>query len=312
MISYELLKRLNFETDDIEYILDCEKKYGDIIHPFSSEFMLTNGKQDFKPYEIKQSEEKYNFAAKTMEKVSSSVPDCDNEYVLQLLFWLHCLPFAKKYYDENGISEEIFYDTMKDISVKTRECKEQHGKTGTFTVWFFLYFDYLYFALGRLQFYTEMYNHKPYKFSDYEINPGDRVYSCHIPSGERLTTEMCMDSFGRAYEFYKDEIEGDILPLICRSWLIYPNYIGRVFPEGSNMEKFAKLFDITETIETGRKFGDCARVFGVPFEGTTEGFPSDNTLRRNFIEYINSGGEFGGGIGIILYDGVKKEIINQK
>lgn len=312
MVTRNLLEKLNFENDDIEYILECNEKYGHIIRPASAEFMQTNGKQGFEPYEIKQAEEKYNFASETLKRVIASVPNCDNEYIIQLLFWLWCLPYAKKYYDEKGISEEIFYDTMKDLSVKVTECKIQRGKVGTFTEWFFLYFDYLYFSLGRLQFYTEIYNHKPYKFCGYEINPGDKIFSCHIPSGEKLTIPMCMDSFRKAYEFYKKDLKDNILPIVCRSWLIYPNYIGKVFPKDSNMEKFAKLFEITETIETGRTFGDCARVFGVPFEGTTDGFPSDNTLRRNFIEYINSGGEFGGGIGIILYDGVKKEIINIK
>ena len=157
-----------------------------------------------------------------------------------------------------------------------------------------------------------MYDHDTYRFNDYEVKFGDTIYTCHIPSGERLTTDMCMKSFDRAYEFFKEDLKDDILPVVCLSWLVYPNYVGKVFPKESNLEKFAKMFDIIDIIETGREFGDCERVFGVPFKGTTEGFPCDNSLRRNFIEYIDSGAGFGKGIGILLYDGKKKEIINKK
>ena len=73
-----------------------------------------------------------------------------------------------------------------------------------------------------------------------------------------------------------------------------------------------EALDIIEINDAGRNFKDCIRVFNVPFNGTTERFPADNSLRRGFIEYINSGATFGSATGIILYDGIKKKIINKK
>lgn len=311
MLSFDILTRLRFEPEDIPYILECDKKYNGIIKPVSSEFMATNGYQNGKAYTKKLREEKYSFAVNVLNRVVAANKTCDNEYMSQLLFWLYCVPYAEEYYEKAGIDKEIFYDTFSDISCKVRECKERYGKIGTYSEWFYLHFDFIYFALGRLQYYVESYNHKPYKSGNYELNPGDLIYSCHIPSGAKLTPESCMESFNRAFEFFKDNLKDNILPIECRSWLIYPDYVGRAFPKDSNLEKFALMFDIIDRIDTGRNFKDCYHVFNRSFEGTTEGFPADNSLRRRFIEYINSGATFGTGTGIILYDGIKKKIINK-
>ncbi len=200
---------------------------------------------------------------------------------------------------------------MKDLSCKTRECKEVYGKTGVYYPYFYLHFGYVYFALGRLQYQVETYSHDTYSSGEYVINNGDRIYSCHIPSGSKLTEEKCMESLQKAYEFFKSQLQGDILPVICTSWLLYPPYIEHVLPKGSNMEKFSKLFHIIGQYETGRKFSESERVFGTHFKESTEGFPCDNSLRRNMIEYMNSGNQSGHGIGIILYDGRKKEIVRK-
>lgn len=311
VLSFDILTRLRFEPEDIPYILECDKKYSNIITPLSYEFMATNGYQNGLPYAEELKWNKKSFALEMLERVVEANKTCDNEHISQLLFWLYCVPYAEEYYKKNEISEEIFYDTFSDISCKVRECKEQYGKIGTCFEWFYLHFDFIYFALGRLQYYIESYNHEPYKYGNYELKPGDLIYSCHIPSGDKLTPDSCMKSFDKAYEFFKDNLKDNILPIECRSWLIYPEYVGKVFPKDSNLEKFALMFDIIDRIDTGRNFKDCYHVFNRPFEGTTEGFPADNSLRRRFIEYINSGETFGTGTGIVLYDGLKKKIINK-
>ncbi|MBE7035744.1 MAG: hypothetical protein E7403_00460 [Ruminococcaceae bacterium] len=298
MISIEDLSKLEFDEDDFEYIIQSDKKYGDKIAPLSALFMALPQTADHKR----------SACADFVKKAVETAPECDNQYILQLLFWLYCVPFAKEYYKQKNISEEIFYDTMKDISCKTRDCKKLHGKVGTYSPWFYLHFSYVYFALGRLQFYIENY-HNTYEKNGYTIQTGDRIYSCHIPSGSKLTREKCMESFQKAYEFFSDELTGDILPVICTSWLLYPPYKERVFPKGSNIESFANLFDIIGQYETGFRFSEAELIFGACYQGSTEGFPADNSLRRNMIEYMNSGEKSGHGIGIILYDGKQKKIL---
>lgn len=309
MINYDMLKSLSFEEEDIGYILENDLKYRDRVLPFSREFISNCEKRKRTPFSIEEWGEKKNYTFDILKRLNKRVPDADNEYILNLLFWLYCIPFAKKYYDENEIPEEIFFDTMKDVSCKTRECKEVTGKIGVSSIWFFLHFNFVYFALGRLQFCIDSYGFKEYSFDSFKIKKGDKVYSCHIPSGERLTVEDCMESFDKAYKFFDG---GDVIPIVCASWLLFPPYIERVFKKDSNLWRFAKLFDITETSETGRNFADCERVFGKSFEGTTEGFPRDTSLQRAFIDYIDSGDDFGCGIGIILYNGKERRIINRE
>ncbi len=299
MINRELLKKLEFEETDIEYIMQSDIAYRDKIMPFSVSFMNAE----------KTPQNSFVISSEIIQKAIEAVPECDNPYILQLLFWLYCVPTAKEYYEKRGISEEVFYDTMKDLSCKTRECKEVHKKTGTYSPWFYLHFSYVYFGLGRLQFYIETYAHNTYSKNGYTVKKGDTIYSCHIPSGSKLTEEKCMHSFQKAYEFFKADLENDILPLTCRSWLLYPPYTERVFPKGSNIEKFANLFDIIEQHETGYKFSECEHIFGSTYKGNTDGFPDDNSLRRNMIEYMNSNSPSGYGVGILLYDGKKKRII---
>ena len=122
---------------------------------------------------------------------------------------------------------------------------------------------------------------------------------------------MCMDSFHQAYEFFKPNLSGDIIPIISITWLLYQPYIDKVFPENSNLLQFANMFDVVKSSSSGNAFYDGWRVFNKMYDGTTKDLPTDNTLRRNFIDYINNGGDFGCGYGIILYDGKNKKIINR-
>lgn len=120
-----------------------------------------------------------------------------------------------------------------------------------------------------------------------------------------------MESFQKAYEFFKPDISGNIIPIISDTWLFYKPYIDQVFPAKSNLKQFANLFDIIDNYTSTDGFYDGWRVFHKMYEGTTEGLPDDTTLQRNFIAYINAGGHFGYGYGILLYDGEKKEIVRK-
>lgn len=311
LITYELLERLGFAADDIRYILEKDKLYGNKIASIAKEYMSHNGFSSRKAYIDGEAEQNFKRAESGLKQTFTLCNESENEYISNLLFWLHCIPFAHKCYIREGIEEEVFYDTMKDLVYKTEECKAHYGKCGVYVDWFLHIFDLRLFSLGRLEYISSFYRYNPYTFGDYILKKGDLVFDCHIPSSGKLTKDMCIDSFHRAYEFYKDFLPSSVLPVVCKSWLLYPPYIRSVFVPESNMTKFASLFDINEEVSTGREFKDCIRVFSKPFNGNIKGFPDDNSLRRNFIRYIESGNEFGVGVGIILYDGEKREIINK-
>ncbi len=294
----ELLEKSGFKNEDIEFLLSVDESVVKKIKEISDEYLAQEDRTIFMPF---------------LERVRELACDGLSPYTLDLLFWICAAPTLKEEYISAGYGEKLFYEFMADLTYKTNECKAVTGICGIFSVWYRLFFSHQLFPAGRLNF-----NFKEllvdYSYGDYEFKKGDRVFGCHIPSSGKLLQEDVMNSLDRAYKFFKKNfgLEGNILPVICSSWLLYPPYHGDVFSEGSNIYNFAKNFDIVSWSET-EEFLQCTLVFNKMYEGRDmKDLPSDTTLRRNFIRYFKEGKSFGSGYGILLYDGEKKEIINKK
>lgn len=309
MITNEFLEKIGFSLKDIEFIMEINKKYSHKIVPLVKEYMEGANLAPLLPYKDGERNASEGRAIRYIESVQKKLPEID-QYASRLLAWLNCVPYLNQSFKKYGISDDIFYESMKDFSYKLKECRDVYGTIGLFVDWFFLFCDLKLFALGRLQYEVCAFIHDEYSHDEFKLKKGDTVYYCHISSSGKLTTDMCMDSFQKAYEFFKPQLRCNIIPIVTHTWLLYKPYMEHVFPKGSNLERFVKLFDVIESSSTGCQFNDCWRVFNKMYEGTTIGLPSDNTLRRNFIRYINDGGDFGGGYGVILYDGENRKIIN--
>lgn len=310
MLTENLLKKIGYDDAEIAFILENNKKYFPLISPIVEEYL---GQLSPKPYVIYPEGERHlslKRAEAFVGKVQKNVPQ-ENPFVMNLLAWLNCVPYLYDIYQKFGLRDDVFYESMKDFLYKTRECKLVHGVCGVFVEWFFLLFELKEFGLGRLQYEVYPFEYDRYECDGYHLKKDDMVYSCHIPSSGKLTRELCMESFQMAYEFFKKDLKGDVIPIITHTWLLYKPYIEKVYPEGSNLKTFASLFEILDN-NKDESFYDAWRVFHKFYQGTTERLPADNTLRRNFIQYMNDGGDFGEGYGIILYDGKQKKIINDK
>ncbi len=309
MLKYDVFEKVGVLPEDIPYIMEIDKIYGDKVQVIADNYKKEVCKHPFEPMDFKTLMEECAKAA----EIAKSAAELSSEhgYTLQLIFWLYLVPHMEENYKKHGIDMEIFSDTVADISYKIKECKDFHGVVGVFTAWFFIEQELKLFALGRLQYDLRIYDSEDYRFGDYTLTKGDTVYSCHIPSSGPLKEEACIASFKKAYEFFGGaKLKSGILPIHCQSWLIYPPYIEKVYDENSNLKKFGQMFDIIKQIDKGNEFGDCWHVFNKPYTGTSEGLPDDNSLRRNMIKYIDNYGVFGLGEGIILFDGEK--IVNKK
>jgi hypothetical protein len=214
-------------------------------------------------------------------------------YTADMIMLILAAQPLKEKFAENGYSEELFYDTMCDLTYKVNECKKLHDIWGTFvTDWFRWFYQLNRFTLGRLQF-----EKKPAVF-DYKdkIKKGDLIINIHNPSSGPITPEAVADSLRKAYEFYG--CEGEMI-VSCSSWMIYPPHYD-LFPENSNLRKFYDLFEILDTKETGTN--DLWRFFyKEKFEDITED-DIKTRLHRNFYEFIKSGNQMGAGIGVIVYN----------
>ena len=227
-----------------------------------------------------------------------------HHYTVYLVFLVECAVRAKPRYDAKGIPENIYIDTMTDISYKVIECKKLHGVYGVDVfAWYHGLFVPYTLKLGRLEYADGELIYDSYK--DYAVK-GDRVYNMHIPSAGPLTYELIMDSLKRAYDFYKPE---KYLIVHCGSWLIYPPYAKEVFAEGSNIRGFYDLFDIVGEQESGRQAIN-RWVWYKPDENTpVSELPTETSLQRRFIQYFADGGKSGVGKGLIVFDG--ERIVNK-
>lgn len=212
-------------------------------------------------------------------------------------------------YKEAGLSEELFRDTIMDLKYKFDECLDCKEVYGTFVAgWNTGFFALERFCLGRFQFeYSDFGVCDEYTTSaGITIKRGDKTLGFHIPSsGVPLTDEVRLDSYKKAYEFFKDYRREDGLMIFeCGSWLLWDGY-KEFLPAKLNTLKFIDDFEL---IKQGEKavFTDAWRVFGKAGFGSPKKWPTDTSMRRAFKEHVvTNKGKTGSGHGIIVFDGEK-------
>ena len=227
-------------------------------------------------------------------------------FTVYLLFVLECTDWLKDKYLQNGRSEEMFITAMRDILFKTTECKKRFGVFGieAFT-WYNGFFSMGRFATTRLQFDKSVWDEEAIKLNNYTVKPGDLVFRCHIPSDGPLTYEKRLASYKELYNFYKDELKDGILIIHCDSWILYREYIEKVYKETSNIVDFSKDFEMYGA-RIYDSFINCWRVFYKDFEGDTSVLPQKTSMQKAFVKYLNNpDATHGTGKGFILFDGEK-------
>ena len=216
MISVSLLEKIGFSPADIAEICACDAPHAQELSALADAFMRENGQRDGIPYTKTEYQQKYERAQSFLAQAASLCQEY-HTYMAHLLFGLHCVPHAQIYYAAHGIKESVFWDSMYDLVCKTEMCKKNYGRVGLYLDWFYLFFDYLLFGLGRLQFFIERFPEECYRFGDFELHEGDTVYSCHIPANGKLSIDSCLASFQNAYDFFKDALPSSVIPITCKS-----------------------------------------------------------------------------------------------
>lgn len=295
MLIKNLMNEIGFTMGEQNEYYEYKNLIGSRMDSYAEDFM--HGKISF------------NEALDAVHKFQS----CElHQYTIDLLFVLECTSFLLEKYESNGISKKIFIDTMKDIKYKLEECIKVKNIFGIFVVnWFEYYFYIKRIALGRLQYDISTYSGDEIKIKGYTIHEGDFVLRCHIPSSGPLNSELCMESFKMAYNFFHDKLNNGILPIMCCSWLLYPQY-REVFGEKSNIVAFASNFEIVY-VQNKEKFDDMWRVFSVECDSSDiniNDLSSNTTMQRNFIQYMKKGYSFGTATGVLLFDG--ENVLTQK
>lgn len=286
MIKY-FMQKIGFPSEAIDYL--CEQY----------EVLMQNEKvkEDFlSAYEII-----FDINAPyTHMTIVNGVAEYTNmdKHTVELLFFLSAMPALKCVYKSRGISDEVFWENMKDFNYKLKECHDLHGVWGTMAGnWYKHFYSVKIYTHGRLQFEETK---APFDYKT--VKEGSFALNCHIPGSGPLTEDAVKDAFKRVYENYKDRFEGGIVPIYCHSWLLYPPFLEKL-KDGSNIKKFSQNFDIVK-YHPDFNNGNFWRVFNKEYkDGITKQIPIDNSVKRALAELIENGDSMGLGNGVILLDG---------
>ena len=223
-------------------------------------------------------------------------------YSIYLIFFMYCSKRLLDRYKEENISIEIYWNTMLELKCKLVTTYDIYGVWGSFVGdWFFWFFNLKRFGIGRLQYERISFPYNCYRKGKYLIKKGDTVYNTHIPSSGPLKREEVIESFKRAFRFYKHELKNIPMVIVCDTWLIYPDN-KKFFPNDSNIIHFMELFDIID-VKHDRIPLPSRRVFGKDYKKPFEQLPQNTSLQKAFVNWFSAGNTTGEAYGVIIFDG---------
>lgn len=283
MIIEKLLEKIGFTDEEIEKYTEVDSIEGEKIEKYAEKYMAYNME--------------LNTVLEEMEDETFSL----SKYTINLLFVLRCTGYYRNNLLKKDISEEMIINNLKDIKCKLDECQKRYDEFGIMSIsWYNLLFRENRYQLGRLQFEIEVHEGGDVTYAGHTLNNGQLKLKCHIPSLGPLTKESCMDSYRKAYGFYKDYFKDGILRITLGTWLLYPPYKD-VFAPDSNTAALRKDYHIFRVREN-KNFKDGWRVFGKDITEFNT-LPGGTSLQRKMAQYIENGGTFGEGDGVLFFDG---------
>lgn len=228
----------------------------------------------------------------------------ESPYTINLVLLINCTKPLKAAYKKAGISEDIYWRSVLDLKSKMLECKENFDIYGTFVEgWFMSFYTLRRFALGRFQYDLSDFGEEFYEGHGIHIKDSEFCLGMHIPSHqEPLTYEVRLDSYKKAFEFFKDRFDDKHIIICCGSWLLYPDNLN-ILPERSNTCDFILDFEPLD-IKRTYDFGDCWRIFGQNKSCLKpEELQRDTTMQKAFAEWFDQGKKAGSAYSMIVFDG---------
>lgn len=210
----------------------------------------------------------------------------------QRFLYYYCRLACETYeeYQQRNIGEKVFFDTFSDISLWCDVCFRRYGEYGLQEYeWLWRHIKMTLFRLGRFQF-ERTSSEWEFIWNGTSVKKGDTVISIHIPEGDPITQEKCLESLKKGQEFWKMAV-----PYLCHSWLLYPG-LQNLLGETSNIRRFQKLFDIAGTDYKYREGEE--RIFGMLLDDPS-GYPEYTRLQKEAKKYLEKGGKLGSGLGIL-------------
>lgn len=215
----------------------------------------------------------------------------EDKYTWALEFYIKLAADTYEEYRKEKIADIVYDQTFYDITLWCKECFRKYRVYGLEEVgWLGLSVKRKLFRLGRLQF-EPITAEERLEGQKETVQKGEEVLNVHIPAGEPLDYEKCMESFRLAEEFFG----GRYQTYVCDSWVL-SWHLKEVLPEESNIIRFQNLFEVTKVYYAYPQAEQ--RIFEDVLEDKSA-YPEETTLQRKAKEYILSGKDLGIGVGFM-------------
>lgn len=206
-------------------------------------------------------------------------------------------------YKRLEISDQVYFDSMKDITIWTKTCMKEAGHVGLYEFgWIMNFIRAEIIRLHRLEFHEITFNPvSRWNKGGLTVKKGEKVINIHVPQDGPLTHDDVVESYRQAYRHFG---RSGTAAFVCHSWLLYPGLL-KFLPENSNIRAFAEDFDIIRT-DPEKNCHELWRVFGKRENYDPAELPRDNSLQRGLADYLASHDSVtGSGYGIFAFDGQK-------
>ena len=198
-----------------------------------------------------------------------------------------------KKYKDKGIDDKVFFDTMADIGIW---CKNNHNEGLKEYNWIKNHLGFELFKIGRLQFQLFKCNNPTLDYKKLPIKYRSKAVYIHIPQGEKLDYNACLESINSAKIFPKEYFpKYKFEYFFCESWLLYEKN-KEFMDENSNILKFQTLFNIAYSVKEDKQA--IERIFGKK-ERDVNCYKQETSLQKSAKKYMQNGGKLGIGIGYI-------------
>ena len=223
-----------------------------------------------------------------------------HEYTGHMLLFSCMSGTLKRYYQEAGIEEQIWFQTMFDLKYKLIECKNVYDIWGVFVAgWYDKFFNMTRFGIGRLQFDIVPFQ-RYYEKNGVVLTPETIVLGTHIPrTGTRLDPVSVKESYEEAVVFAREKFGVTRPVFTLYSWLLFPK-LKTVLSPKSNIYSFVSDFDMIEDGEFD-DYTDVWRLFDCRYTGNVDELPQDSSLRRTYADWIRKGEKIGWGYGVYVW-----------
>jgi hypothetical protein len=217
-----------------------------------------------------------------------------NDMIKLAVALLYSVEFTYPKYQKAVISDEIYFETMKDIAVW---CENNNNKGLKNLPWIKNHLNSDLFKIGRLQFQIYKCDNRTLNYDLLPFNFGENLIYVHIPQGEKLVYAECVNSLKNAKSFFGEYFPNyDFDYFFCESWLLYgENW--QFMNSSSNILQFSTLFDLVYSVEDDRQA--IERIFGKR-QLIKSKYQENTALQRSAKRFMQNGGKLGVGIGILF------------